>query len=104
LLGHGLSQSRGLECLLIQFAEKFMVQRFDGAFDGPAADDEADVDSRRAMRNHRDVDLFNARKDSRGDARREFQVFADKTDQGRVALDRDLAQALPVRDYGVEME
>src|SRR6266540_2082437 len=87
---HGLSQRRRLECFPVRFAEKFTVQRSDGALDARAVDDEADVDRRSAVRNHRDVDLLDARKDSRRDARSELQILSDQADQGRVAFDRDL--------------
>src|SRR6266508_6703347 len=87
---HGLSQRRRLECFLVKLAEKFTVQRSDGALYARAVDDEADVDRRSAVRNHRDVDLLDARKDSRRDARSELQSLYDHADQGRVAFDRDL--------------
>src|SRR5215510_13439735 len=80
-LCHGLGQSRRLECLLVKFAKKLTVQRPDGSFYARAVDDEADVDRRSAVRDHRDVDLLDARKDSRGDAGREFQILSDQADQ-----------------------
>src|SRR5262245_32935064 len=85
-LYHSLGYRRRLECPLIEFAEKFPVQRSDGALDARPVDYEADVDRRGAVRNHRDVDLLDTRKDSRGDARREFQILAHQADQRRVAL------------------
>src|SRR5262245_8210699 len=79
------------------------MQRLDSALDVFIADDEADVDRRSAVRDHRYIHLLDTREYSRGHARGEFQVLANQTDQGLVALDHNLAELLEVGNDAIEM-
>src|SRR5207249_2242011 len=92
-----------LECLLVQFVEELAVERGYSFFDLMVSDDEAGVDGRSAVRDHRYIDPINARKNSRGDAGSVFQLLANQANDRLIALDCDIAQRVEISDDLIEM-
>src|ERR1700720_3374703 len=61
--------------------EELPVQEPDGFFDVLLLDDEGDVSTRSALRDHQDVDPLDGAEDARGDPGLELEVLPDETDE-----------------------
>src|SRR6185437_12501225 len=77
----------GIEHLGVEIVEEFSVQRLDGGAKVLARDDEAEVQRRRALRDHADVDLTKRLKDARGNAGGRTDIVADNANDGLIAID-----------------
>src|ERR1019366_4559490 len=99
----GMDGLPSFEHFRIKLGEKLLMQRRDRAEQVGFGQNQADVEQRRALRNHADVNAVEGVEDAPGHSRGVADVVANQADNHLVLLDIDLGELLQLGHDGVEV-
>src|SRR5579871_3405611 len=88
----GMDGLTAFEDGVIELGEELGVERFDGTANVGFGDDEADVEERRALGDHADIDAVERVEHSSGYSGSASNVVADQADDHLAAFDLDVGE------------